>query len=249
MQERGQQVVWISHRGYHKDWMENTKNAFDAALNCGFQHLETDLRTTVDGHIVLHHDASLERTCGRPLQIEKARLAEIRQQRTLDDQPLMIFDEFLQNYAGCNWTFDIKPESGVKTLHILKNWAERKKAESWLNAQARLLLWSRETQLLARQIFPGMSCLASQKACQRAGIAVLFKAGGVSGIQAGKTYSLPRFFMGRDLFTSQIVKAYHRRGARILAYLPERDEDAARAIQVGFDEILTNGRPLPERLS
>ncbi len=244
MQKPGQQVVWISHRGYHKDWMENTKKAFDAALGCGFHHLETDLRSTADGHIVLHHDPTLEKSCGRSLSIERSRLSEIRQLRTLDDQPLMILEEFLQNYAGCNWTLDIKPETGTKTLHLLKNWAERKKAESWLNAQARFLLWNRESQVLARQIFPAMNCLAPERACYRAGLAVLLKLGGFSGIQGGTTYTLPRFFMGRDLFTSQIVKAYHKRGARILAYLPERDEDAIAAVEAGFDEILTNGSPL-----
>ena len=55
---------WISHRGYAKKYTENSQEAFDAALDLGFEFLETDLRITADGHIVLCHDPDFRRLGG-----------------------------------------------------------------------------------------------------------------------------------------------------------------------------------------
>ncbi len=236
-------MLWISHRGYHTDCAENSFLSFDKALQRGFTALETDLRSTEDGHIVLHHDPSVMRTCGIDRRIEDLRISELRKLRTKDDQPLVIFDDFMQRYAGCSWIFDIKPESSHKTLHLLKNWALKKQAKDWIVDQARFLLWSKKDEILAKQLFPEVQTLARQGECYQAGLSVLVGLGALGRIQANRAYSLPRYFMGKDLFTSRFVEAYHKRGAKLIAYLPDTENDTKAAIAAGFDEILTNGLP------
>jgi glycerophosphoryl diester phosphodiesterase len=237
-------VVWISHRGYHAAALENTREAFDAAIQAGFTHLETDLRTTADGHLVLHHDPELTRTFANSLVVEKTSLRELQSLRSPHGHRLLTFDEFIESYAGFSWTFDIKPESAGPTLLGLHTWAQRKKAESWLNEQARFLCWSSRAERYLRQLFPQARTLAREVECYRAGLAVLSGMPFVGGIRSGRTYSIPRYFAGRDLFTKFFAEAYHKRGARLLAYLPPRDEDAKAAVDAGFDEILTNHLPL-----
>src|SRR6478735_8392815 len=119
-------VVWISHRGYHAQALENTREAFDAAIKAGFNHLETDLRTTADGHLVLHHDPELSRTFSSTLIIEKTSLRELSSLKTSEGYKLLTFEEFIESYAGFSWTFDIKPESAGPTLLGLQQWARRK---------------------------------------------------------------------------------------------------------------------------
>ncbi len=237
-------MLWISHRGYHVECIENSLLSFDRAIEQGFTALETDLRSTQDGHIVLQHDSSLARTCGVDTKLEDLRLAEIRQLRTKDNQPLVLFDDFIQRYAGCSWIFDIKPESSQRTLHLLKNWAQKKQAVDWISDQARFLLWNRKDEVLAKQLFPSVNTLARQDECYQAGLSVLLGLGALGRIQSGRTYSLPRYFMRKDLFTSSFVEAYHKRGAKLIAYLPECEQDSKAAAEAGFDEILTNGLPL-----
>jgi hypothetical protein len=157
---------------------------------------------------------------------------------------LLTFDEFIESYAGFSWTFDIKPESAGPTLLGLHTWAQRKKAESWLNEQGRFLCWSARAERYLRQLFPQARTLAREVECYRAGLAALSGMPFVGGIRSGRTYSIPRYFAGRDLFTKIFVATYHKRGARLLAYLPARDEDAKAAVDAGFDEILTNHLPL-----
>ena len=51
----------LSHRGHHRHHIENTRAAFDAALNAGFAGLELDLRSLGDGTVVVFHDEDLWR--------------------------------------------------------------------------------------------------------------------------------------------------------------------------------------------
>lgn len=52
----------FAHRGGAELWPENTLLAFRSASEMGCPYLETDLRMSRDGEIVLMHDAGLERT-------------------------------------------------------------------------------------------------------------------------------------------------------------------------------------------
>jgi glycerophosphoryl diester phosphodiesterase len=240
-------LVWISHRGYHVQALENTREAFDAAIQAGFTHLETDLRTTADGFLVLHHDSDLSRTFASTLTVEKTSLRELRSVRSTEGHRLLTFEEFIESYAGFSWTFDIKPESAGPTLLGLQQWARRKKAESWLNEQARFLCWSAKAERYLRQLFPQAITLAREPECYRAGLAVFSRMSFLGGIKSGRTYAIPRYFAGRDLFTRLFAEAYHKRGARLIAYLPSQEEDAKAAMEAGFDEILTNHLPLRPR--
>ncbi|MBO6108076.1 MAG: Ig-like domain-containing protein [Eubacterium sp.] len=53
------QIKFIAHRGWHEEYLENSIEAFGAAIEEGFWGVETDVRTTSDGVFVLSHNASL----------------------------------------------------------------------------------------------------------------------------------------------------------------------------------------------
>jgi glycerophosphoryl diester phosphodiesterase len=57
-------MLIIAHRGASAEAVENTKSSFRAALRSQAHMLETDLRLTRDGHLVLHHDATTRRLLG-----------------------------------------------------------------------------------------------------------------------------------------------------------------------------------------
>lgn len=61
---------------------ENTLRSFALALQQGADVLETDLRFTRDGEIVLHHDRTLDRTTDGHGAVQDHTLAEIKRLRT-----------------------------------------------------------------------------------------------------------------------------------------------------------------------
>ena len=69
----------IAHQGGGKLWPENTLYAFAKAEELGVDVLEMDLRVTVDGEIVVMHDASVDRTTDGSGHVDEMTLAEIRE--------------------------------------------------------------------------------------------------------------------------------------------------------------------------
>ena len=54
--------IRLAHRGSRVLWPENTHHAFDGAIDLGYLYIETDIRVTSDGVVVVFHDETLERT-------------------------------------------------------------------------------------------------------------------------------------------------------------------------------------------
>lgn len=57
------QVLVIAHRGASAVAPENSLSAFEEAIKCGADYIETDVHLTADGIPVLMHDISINRTC------------------------------------------------------------------------------------------------------------------------------------------------------------------------------------------
>ncbi|MFH1928117.1 MAG: glycerophosphodiester phosphodiesterase family protein [Chloroflexota bacterium] len=68
----------LAHRGASGYAPENTFAAFDKALELGADMIETDVRQTRDGHLVLFHDSSMERTTNGQGLVADLTLAELK---------------------------------------------------------------------------------------------------------------------------------------------------------------------------
>ncbi|QBI20948.1 glycerophosphodiester phosphodiesterase [Egibacter rhizosphaerae] len=73
-----QRPTRIAHRGASAARPENTLAAFTHALDLGVDGLELDLRLTADGHVVVHHDPSVDRTTDGTGPVDSRTLAELR---------------------------------------------------------------------------------------------------------------------------------------------------------------------------
>ena len=75
---QGRFVAVIAHRGEHLRNPENTLAAFREAVRVGSDFIEVDVRTTVDGKLVLMHDATVDRTTNGKGEVAKMTFAAIR---------------------------------------------------------------------------------------------------------------------------------------------------------------------------
>lgn len=72
--------VWVAaHRGFSEKYPENTMEAFKAAVELGVDQIETDVRITADGELVLHHDATVDRTTNGTGKVKDFTLAQLRE--------------------------------------------------------------------------------------------------------------------------------------------------------------------------
>jgi glycerophosphoryl diester phosphodiesterase len=84
-----QRTLVMAHRGGAGLWPENTIYAFENAVALGADILETEIRSTADGVLVLFHDSSVDRTTNGTGLTSSLTLAEMK---TLD--------------AGFRWSSD-----------------------------------------------------------------------------------------------------------------------------------------------
>jgi len=95
---------------------ENTLQAFQAALDLGLDHLETDVRATSDGVAVVMHDADLSRTTGRATPVSQATWEDVRQVRVAGAHPVPRLEEVLAAFPGAVLNIDVKDPRAVRPL-------------------------------------------------------------------------------------------------------------------------------------
>ena len=67
-----------AHRGFSEKYPENTMAAFRAAIEAGADEIETDVRMTADGELVLIHDDNVSRTTDGTGKVCEMTLAELK---------------------------------------------------------------------------------------------------------------------------------------------------------------------------
>jgi glycerophosphoryl diester phosphodiesterase len=75
----------VAHRGASATHAENTLEAFEAAIEAGADAVEFDVRLTADGHPVVMHDATVDRTTDGRGPVRAMSLAEIGTLRVRGD--------------------------------------------------------------------------------------------------------------------------------------------------------------------
>ena len=93
----------FAHRGYHDiahRIPENSMTAFHAAIQHGYG-IELDLHLTRDGQLIVFHDDTLERLCGRPGRVEDLTYDELKSLCLLGtDERIPLFSEVLAAVNG-----------------------------------------------------------------------------------------------------------------------------------------------------
>ena len=106
--------IAMAHRG---GWVtpaeearENTLHAFSAAVGLGYRYIETDVRTTADGQIVVFHDATLDRVSDAKGTIGDHTLAELRDVRIAGLDPIPLLAEVLEEFPRTRFNIDLKDD-------------------------------------------------------------------------------------------------------------------------------------------
>ena len=68
----------IAHRGFSGRYPENTITAFKKAVKIGVDEIEFDVKITSDGHLVILHDPTVERTTDGKGNISEMTLKEVK---------------------------------------------------------------------------------------------------------------------------------------------------------------------------
>ena len=105
----------FAHRGFAPSGGENTLKAFAAAHELGFAYLETDVRATGDGVLVVFHDEELSRLAGDPRKVAECTAAELSGLRVAGE-PIPTFDQLLRAFPRAHFNVDVKDAGSAALL-------------------------------------------------------------------------------------------------------------------------------------
>jgi glycerophosphoryl diester phosphodiesterase len=245
----------IAHRGGRGLGPENTLAAFRRSMAAGADVLEMDVRTTADGHLVVLHDATVDRTTDGSGAVNEMTLAQLK---TLDagyrwtaDQgrsfpfrgrgiTVPSLSEVLAAFADTPFITEIKekqPEVSQPVCDLLHQHGQI----------SRVLVASVHAGVLKRfrQVCPGAATSAGPSEALwfylfgRAGLASLYS-------PAMQALQVPVTFIGLEVVTSQFVAAAHARNMTVAVWTVNAEETMRRLITAGVDGIMTD---YPDRLA
>ena len=85
----------IAHRGFSDRYPENTILAFRKAIEADVDGIETDLRLSLDGEIILFHDDDLSRLTENNLKVEVLTVKSLKKCDLGKGEPIPILDELI----------------------------------------------------------------------------------------------------------------------------------------------------------
>ena len=230
----GPRPVAMAHRGGAIEHLENTLPAFQACVDMGYRYLETDVRVTADGVLVVFHDPTLERVTDRAGRIESLPWSEVSTARIGGREPILRLEDLLGAWPDVRFNLDIKAAGVlaplVRTVRRMKV-ADRICLGSFSDARI----------AAARRLFGPSVCTALGPR----GVAALRlssyspRAAGLVRIQAGVA-QVPLQLGGRALVDERFLAAAHARDLQVHVWTVDTEDETTALLDLGVDGLMTD---------
>jgi glycerophosphoryl diester phosphodiesterase len=227
----------FAHRGWHVGdlaGLENSRGAFHQAVAEGYRYIETDVHATSDGVVVMHHDATLERTTDGRGAVAELPWSMVSGARVGGREPVCRLDELLEELPTALLNIDVKADSAVEpVVATLRR----------CGALGRVCLASFSDARLARLRKlggPGLLTSMGPKS-----VAALWAAGqtGVSvlaGLSRGRMAQVPVRQGPLRVVSPGLLKVARRSGVEVHVWTVDEPSRMAALLDVGVDGLVTD---------
>lgn len=214
--------------------------AFGAAVDLGFQYLETDVHATRDGVVVAFHDETLDRVTDRSGAIPDLSWREVSRARILGTaESVPRLEDLLETWPQARLNIDVKTKGAILPLVRV---VERMRAHDRVcitsfSDQRRREVLMRLTRRVATSA--GQTVVARFRAAAtlpplvRAGV-VARVLSGVDGIQVPVRHS------GIEVVNPTTIAAAHEVGAFVHVWTVNERAEMERLLDLGVDGIVTD---------
>jgi glycerophosphoryl diester phosphodiesterase len=220
-------MVRIGHRGAAGHAPENTIQAIEKAIALNADFVELDVRRSLDGHLVLIHDAGVDRTTDGHGAVAELTLAELRRLTIANELRIPTLREALKAAAGhVGLLLELKAEGQAEQI-----WTEL-----WTSSITSVVIYASffHAELLRiRQTDPGAQTMA------------LLEAVPVHPTAFAIDSQATHVGLAFDCLTAPFVQALHHADLQVFTYTVNEPADIARARKVGVDGIISD---FPDRI-
>lgn len=241
----------MAHRGDQSAAPENTILALKSAVSLGADVLETDVRMTRDGQLVLFHDETLERTTDGKGKVSEFTLDELQQldfgfNFTPDggktypfrDMGLTVvtLEEALSKFPNVAFNLDIKdtdPQAPELLARLLR---EYDREESVIVAS----FHPRQIERF-RQILPTVKTAAHPMEVRRF---IMLQRLRIPTILVPRmnvfAFQVPLAYNGQQIVTKRFIERAHRKGIQVHVWTINERSTMEQLITMGVDGIFTD---------
>ena len=220
-------VLKIGHRGSAGHAPENTLAAVRKGIALGVDFVEIDIRRTVDGRLVILHDATVNRTTNGKGRIDRLHLQDVEKLDAGDGEHIPTFEEVLKVATG---------KTGLMVELKIRG-AAQQTVESVRKAGFKNpVIYASFLHDELKQV---------RKADPEAPLMVLF--GSLSRASVSRAIKYGSSFVGlpHNKTTGSLVNSFHRAGLRLFVYTANDPDDIQRALSLGVDGVISN---FPDRI-
>jgi glycerophosphoryl diester phosphodiesterase len=226
----------FAHRGWHLDeltGMENSLVAFRRAVAEGYRYLETDVRATQDGVVVILHDATLDRTTDGSGEIEQLGWAAVRTARVGGREAVCRLADLLEELPGALLNVDVKADSAiVPVLDLLRSTGQWHRVCLASFSEARL---QRLRRAAGSQLLTSMGTASVIALRLRSALSLPFG----PPIRGGLA-QLPVRQYGITVVDRPLVRYAHRRGLEVHVWTVDRAAEMEALLDLGVDGLVTD---------
>jgi glycerophosphoryl diester phosphodiesterase len=217
----------FAHRGGAKLAPENTMAAFDHAATLGVDGFELDVRLSRDGIVVVHHDATLDRT----MKVRGA--VATRSGRELAELGVPALADVLTRHRDQRVIIEMKEntdELAARVIDVLDATASRDRA--CLGAFGRRVLRA------ARRLAPDVATSAAREEVRW----VLYR----SWCRWPATrlpfngYQIPETSGSTRVVSPRFIEEAHRAGLGVQVWTVDSEDDARRLLSWGVDALISD---------
>ena len=200
--------------------------SFGNAVSLGYQYLETDVRATSDGVVVVFHDEDLSRLCGRPGRISEIRAAELATARVHGTEPVPTLDDVLDAWPDVRLNIDCKSADAARPLVDVIN------RHGALDRVCLTSFDDRRVRTMRRMIGEGVCTAAGRRE-----LTVLRLTGWSGGAQAAQ---VPVRRGPVTVVTAGFIRHCHNRGIAVHVWTIDDAVEMHRLLDLGVDGIMTD---------
>jgi glycerophosphoryl diester phosphodiesterase len=235
----------FAHRGWHLGEladMENSLAAFRRAAAEGYCYLETDVRATRDGVVVVMHDSTLDRTTDSSGEIGRLDWAAVRTARVGGREQVCQLADLLEEPPDALINIDVKAGAAVMpVLELLRRtgtWGQVCLA-SFSESRLQRLRAAAGPQLLTSM---GPASAAALRLRSVPPLPVPRRVRSQSGVTLirGELAQLPVRWCRMPVVDRALVRCAHRLGMEVHAWTVDRATEMQGLLDLGVDGLITD---------
>ncbi len=227
-----------AHRGASSQYPENSRSAFEGAINLGANWIELDVQQTKDGQIIVMHDTNLKRTTGQDVNIWEMTYEDLQKleigswfSTEFTGEPIMLLSEVIE----------LAEENNMRLNIELKPTGHEEDFEQHVVDIVRAYDYQKNC-VVTSQVYEVLKNIKKYDQEIYTVYVMSVAYGNIYKLKAADSFSIKYSFI-----TENLVRTVHNAGKEIYAWTVNSEYQINQMIAMNVDNIITDNVVLAQK--